>query len=64
MADPDSQFFLYRQEHMVDLTKQELLEKLLKLVQTTRDLNFLLLLEKKDLTTLLITLRERIENQK
>jgi hypothetical protein len=49
---------------MGDLTKQELLEKLVKLVQTTRDLNFLLSLEKKDLTTLLIALRERIENQK
>jgi hypothetical protein len=63
MTDPDSQFFLYRQEHMVDLTKQELLEKLLKLVKTDRDLAFLLSLEKKDLTTLLIALRERIENR-
>ena len=49
---------------MNDLTKTELLEKLLKLVQTDRDLNFLLSLEEKDLTTLLIALRERIENQK
>jgi hypothetical protein len=64
MTDLDSQFFLYRQEHVADLTKPELLEKLLKLVQTTRDLNFLLSLDEKDLTTLLIALRERIENQK
>jgi len=49
---------------MSDLTKPELLEKILKLVQTDRDLNFLLSLEEKDLTTLLIALRERIENQK
>ena len=49
---------------MADLTKAELLEKLLKLVQTVRDLSFLLSLEEKDLTTLLIALRERIENQK
>ena len=49
---------------MSDLTKAELLEKLLKLLQTTRDLNFLLSLDEKDLTTLLIALRERIENQK
>ncbi|MFZ4441709.1 MAG: hypothetical protein ACOYOS_25160 [Syntrophales bacterium] len=49
---------------MADLTKPELMEKILKLVQTDRDLNFLLLLEEKDLTTLLIALRERIENQK
>jgi hypothetical protein len=49
---------------MSDLTKPEIMEKLLKLVQTDRDLNFLLSLAKKDLTTLLIALRERIENQK
>ena len=49
---------------MSDLTKTEIMEKLLKLVQTDRDLNFLLSLEKKDLTTLLIALRERIENIK
>ena len=49
---------------MNDLTKTELLERLLKLVQTDRDLNFLMSLEKNDLTTLLIALREKIENQK
>ena len=49
---------------MSELTKTEIMEKLLKLVQTDRDLNFLLSLEEKDLTTLLIALRERIENQK
>jgi len=49
---------------MGDLTKKELLEKLLKLLQTDRDLNFLLSLSAKDLTTLLIALRERIENRK
>ena len=49
---------------MNDLTKTELLEMLLKLLQTDRDMDFLLSLEEKDLTTLLIALRERIENQK
>ena len=48
---------------MSDLTKAKLLEKLLKLMQTERDLNFLFSLEEKDLTTLLIALRERIENR-
>ena len=64
MTDLDSQFFLYRQDHMADLTKTELMEKLLKLVQTDRDLSFLLSLVEKDLTTLLVVLRERIENTK
>jgi hypothetical protein len=36
------------------------MEKLLKLLQTDRDANFLLSLEEKDLTTLLIALREII----
>jgi hypothetical protein len=49
---------------MGDLTKPELMEKILKLMQTERDLSFLLSLEEKDLTTLLIALRERIENRK
>lgn len=49
---------------MNELTKKELLEKLLKLVQTDRDLNFLITLDEKDLTTLLVALRERIENRK
>lgn len=39
---------------MADLTKPELLEMLLKLVHTDRDLNFLLSLDEKDLTTLLV----------
>jgi hypothetical protein len=37
--------------------------KLPKLLQMDRDLNFLLSLEEKDLTELLIALRERIENR-
>jgi hypothetical protein len=49
---------------MSDLTKPELMEKILKLVQTDRDLSFLLSLTEKDLTTLLVALRERIENRK
>ena len=49
---------------MGDLTKTELLELLLKLLKTDRDMNFLMSLEEKDLTTLLVALRERIENMK
>jgi hypothetical protein len=49
---------------MNDLTKTEILEKLLKLMQTDRDMNFLLSLSENDLTTLLVVLRERIENMK
>ena len=49
---------------MSDLTKDELLGKILKLLQSDRDLNFLLSLNEDDLTTLLIALRERIENMK
>ncbi|MFZ4440702.1 MAG: hypothetical protein ACOYOS_19975 [Syntrophales bacterium] len=49
---------------MGDLTKPEIMEKLLKLLQTDRDMNFLLSLEEKELTTLLIALRERIEHKK
>ena len=64
MTNPDSQFFLYRQEHIADLTKTELLGMLLKLIQTDRDMNFLLSLDEKDLTTLLVVLRERIEHTK
>ncbi|MCX5831552.1 MAG: hypothetical protein NT140_06660 [Deltaproteobacteria bacterium] len=37
------------------------MEKLLKLLQSDREVNFLLSLEEKDLTTLLIAIRERIE---
>ena len=44
-----------------ELTKTEIMEKLLKLLQTDRDMNFLLSLDEKDLTTLLIALRERME---
>ena len=64
LADLDFHFIEKRRERMSDLTKPKLMEKILKLVQTDRDLNFLLSLEEKDLTTLLIALRERIENQK
>ena len=49
---------------MNDLTKAELLGKILKLLQTDRDLNFLLSMDEGDLTTLLIALRERVENIK
>jgi len=49
---------------MSNLTKPELLEIILRLLQTDRDLNFLLSLDDNDLTTLLIALRERIENIK
>jgi len=49
---------------MNDLTKNEILEKLLKLMQTDRDMKFLLSLDENDLTTLLVVLRERIENMK
>jgi len=49
---------------MNDLTKNEILEKLLKLMQTDRDMKFLLSLDENDLTTLLVVLRERIENTK
>jgi hypothetical protein len=55
---------LARENHMGDLTKNDLLEKLKKLIQTDRDLNFLLSLDEKDMTTLLIALRERIERMK
>jgi hypothetical protein len=43
------------------LTKTEIMERLLKLLQTDRDVDFLLALDEKDPTTLLIALRERIE---
>jgi hypothetical protein len=49
---------------MNDLTKTEIMERLLKLLETDRDMNFLMSLDEKDLTTLLVALRERIENQK
>jgi len=49
---------------MNDLTKIELLEILLKLLHTDRDLKFLLSLSAEDLTTLLVVLREKIENMK
>jgi len=49
---------------MCDLTKPELLEMLLKLMQTDRDMDFLLSLDEKDLTMLLVVLRERIEHMK
>jgi hypothetical protein len=41
---------------MNDLTKNEILEKLLKLMQTDRDMSFLLSLSEEDLTTLLVVL--------
>jgi len=47
---------------MADLTKAEILGKLLKLLQTNRDLNFLMSLNENDLTELLIAVRERTED--
>jgi len=64
LADLDPHFIEKRRERMGDLTKPEIMEKLLKLLQTDRDMNFLLSLEEKELTTLLIALRERIEHKK
>jgi len=49
---------------MNDLTKTEIMEMLMRLIQTDRDMQFLLSLSKTDLTTLLIALRERLENNK
>jgi len=49
---------------MNDLTKTEILEMLLKLLETDRDMDFLMSLTEEDLTTLLVVLRERIENMK
>jgi hypothetical protein len=43
------------------LTKTEIMERLRKLLQTDRDVDFLLALDEKYLRTLLIALRERIE---
>jgi hypothetical protein len=47
---------------MGNVTKTELLEKLMKLIHTGRDLSFLLSLSEEDLKTLLVVLGERIEN--
>ena len=49
---------------MNDLTKTEILERLLKLLETDRDMNFLMSLTEGDLTTLLVAFRERIEHTK
>ncbi|MEI6314998.1 MAG: hypothetical protein WCO89_09015 [Syntrophus sp. (in: bacteria)] len=49
---------------MGDLTKSELLELLMKLLKTDKDMTFLMSLEEKDLATLLVSLRERIEHMK
>ncbi len=47
---------------MADLTKTEILGKLLKLLQTNRDLSFLMSLHENELTELLIAVRERTED--
>lgn len=60
----DFEIFLECNAHMAELTKDEILETLLKLIQTDRDMSFLLSLNEEDLTTLLVVLRERIENIK
>jgi hypothetical protein len=49
---------------MNDLTKTEILEMLLKLLETDRDMDFLMSLTEEDLTTLLVAFRERIEHVK
>jgi hypothetical protein len=49
---------------MTKLTKNDIMEKVLKLLQTDRDMHFLLSLDEKDLTTLLVALRERLEPMK
>jgi len=49
---------------MGELTKPELLELLLKLLKMDRDVTFLPSLDEKDLTTLLVALRERIKHMK
>ena len=49
---------------MGDLTKTELQGKIMKLMKTDRDMSFLLSLDEKDLVTLLVALRERIEHMK
>jgi len=49
---------------MGDLTKSELMEKILQILKTDRDMQFLLSLDQKDLKTLLIALKELIENMK
>jgi hypothetical protein len=36
----DFHFLLHRQKHMGELTKTEIMEMLLKLLQTDRDVNF------------------------
>jgi len=51
-------FLKYWQRHIDDLTRTEIPEKLLKSIK------FLLSLTEKDLTTLLVAARERIENIK
>ena len=51
-------------KQMAELTKADIMERLLKLLQTDRDMKFLLSLEEKDLTTLLVALRERFEHLK
>ena len=57
-------YFLALVKIMNDLTKIEIMEKLLKLLQTDMDMNFLLSLNENDLKTLLVALRERIEQIK
>ena len=57
-------FFLISARAHERSDKTEIMEKLLKLLQTDRDMDFLLSLGEKDLTTLLIALRERMDNVK
>ena len=64
LSEETERAFFYRQNHMGDLTKTELHGKILKLMKTDRDMSFLLSLDEKDLTTLLVALRERIEHMK
>jgi hypothetical protein len=46
---------------MGDMTKEELVEKIRKLLETNDDLNFLLQLRLEDLETLISDIRERVD---
>jgi len=60
----ESHFSLYWKGHIGDLTRTELPGKLVKLMQTDRDMNFLSSLNEKDLTMLMVAISERIEHMK
>jgi hypothetical protein len=45
------------------MTKEELLEKIKKILKTDSDLSFLLQLEQSDVETLIACIRDRVDNQ-